>query len=57
VRAIGLAKATAYVNAVDALSKSRNRLVPEILFSGSSGGAFDGLAPTLMKYLSERKAS
>jgi len=71
VRAVGLAKAeaydaqvksfganaTAFVNAVDALSKSGNRFVPEILVSGSSGGAFDGLAATLMKYLSERKAS
>lgn len=71
VRAVGLAKAeaydaqvksfganaTAFVNAVDALSKSGNRFVPEILVSGSNGGAFDGLAATLMKYLSERKAS
>jgi regulator of protease activity HflC (stomatin/prohibitin superfamily) len=71
VRAVGLAKAeaydaqvksfganaTAFVNAVDALSKSGNRFVPEILVSGASGGAFDGLAATLMKYLSERKAS
>jgi hypothetical protein len=51
------ANATAFVNAVDALSKSGNRFVPEILVSGSNGGAFDGLAATLMKYLSERKAS
>lgn len=71
VRAVGLAKAeaydaqvksfganaTAFVNAVDALSKSGNRFVPEILVSGANGGAFDGLAATLMKYLSERKAS
>jgi regulator of protease activity HflC (stomatin/prohibitin superfamily) len=71
VRSVGLAKAeaydaqvksfganaTAFVNAVDALSKSGNRFVPEILVSGSNGGAFDGLAATLMKYLSERKAS
>jgi len=71
VRAVGLAKAeayeaqvksfganaTAFVNAVDALSKSGNRFVPEILDSGSNGGgAFDGLAATLMKYLSDRKS-
>ncbi|MBM3762559.1 MAG: hypothetical protein FJW36_20215 [Acidobacteria bacterium] len=71
VRAVGLAKAeaydaqvksfganaTAFVNAIDALSKSGNRFVPEILVSGSGGGAFDGLAATLMKFLGERKAS
>ncbi len=71
VRSVGLAKAeaydaqvksfganaTAFVNAIDSLSKSGNRFVPEILVSGSSGGAFDGLAATLMKYLGERKAS
>lgn len=74
VRAIGLAKAeaydaqvksfganaTAFVNAVDALAKSGNRFVPEILVTGGNnagGGAIDGLAATLMKYLSERKAS
>ncbi len=71
VRSVGLAKAeaydaqvksfganaTAFVNAIDALSKSGNRFVPEILVSGSGGGAFDGLAATLMKYLGERKAS
>jgi hypothetical protein len=51
------ANATAFVNAIDALSKSGNRFVPEILVSGSGGGAFDGLAATLMKYLGERKAS
>ena len=71
VRSVGLAKAeaydaqvksfganaTAFVNAIDALSKSGNRFVPEILVSGSGAGAFDGLAATLMKYLGERKAS
>lgn len=71
VRSVGLAKAeaydaqvksfganaTAFVNVIDALSKSGNRFVPEILVSGSGGGAFDGLAATLMKYLGERKAS
>jgi regulator of protease activity HflC (stomatin/prohibitin superfamily) len=69
VRAVGLAKAeayeaqvksfganaTAFVNAVDALSKSGTRFVPEILVSGG-GNAVEGLAATLMKYLSERKA-
>ena len=51
------ANATAFVNAIDALSKSGNRFVPEILVSGGgSGGALDGLAATLMKYLGERKA-
>lgn len=70
VRAIGLAKAeaydaqvksfganaTAFVNAIDALSKSGNRFVPEIFVSGGGGGgsAIDGLAATLMKYLSDR---
>jgi regulator of protease activity HflC (stomatin/prohibitin superfamily) len=70
VRAVGLAKAeayeaqvksfganaTAFVNAVDALSKSGTRFVPEILVSGASAnGALDGLAATLMKFLAERK--
>ena len=72
VRAIGLAKAeayeaqvksfganaTAFVAAIDALSKSGVRFVPEILVTGGANGgtgAIDGLAATLMKYLAERK--
>lgn len=72
VRAVGMAKAeayeaqvksfganaTAFVAAIDALSKSGVRFVPEILVTGGANGsgAIDGLAATLMKYLGERKS-
>jgi regulator of protease activity HflC (stomatin/prohibitin superfamily) len=68
VRAIGLAKAEAYdaqvkafganatamVNAIDALSKSGVPFVPNILVAGG-GNAIDGLAATLMKFVSDKK--
>jgi regulator of protease activity HflC (stomatin/prohibitin superfamily) len=71
VRAVGLAKAeayeaqvksfganaTAFVAMVDSLSKSGVPFVPEILVTGGGGNAMDGLAGTLMKFLSERKAA
>lgn len=69
VRAVGLAKAeayeaqvrsfganaTAFVNAIDALSKSGTRFVPDILVNGGGGGSLDGLAATLMQFLAQRK--
>ena len=67
VEAVGLARAKAYqaqvealgqgqtalVNVITALAESRVRFVPEILVAGGngSGGAMDGVAGTLMKFL------
>ncbi|MBI3406706.1 MAG: SPFH domain-containing protein [Acidobacteria bacterium] len=65
VEAIGLAKArgykeqvaalgpntTALVNAITAIAEKGARFVPEVLVTGGSGGAIDGLAATLMQYL------
>lgn len=47
--------ATAFVNAVDSLSKSGVPFMPSILVmngAGANGGAIDGLAAALMKYVS-----
>jgi regulator of protease activity HflC (stomatin/prohibitin superfamily) len=64
IRSIGLARAeaaeklkealgeqgTMLVNVADALMKGEKRVVPEILVAGG-GGALDGLASVLMKYI------
>lgn len=69
VRAIGLARAEAYeaqvralgpnstalVNAVDALSRCAVPFVPNILVAGG-GGSMDGLAASVMQFLSSRVA-
>lgn len=71
VRSVGLAKAeayeaqvksfganaTAFVNMVDSLSKSGVPFMPEILVTGAGASPIDGLAATLMRFLSERKAA
>jgi len=71
VRAVGLARAEAYkqqvealgqvqtalVNAVTALAERNVRFMPEILVAGgSSAGALEGLAGTLMGYLTNLQA-
>jgi hypothetical protein len=66
VEAVGMARAKAYRAQVDALGRvptavvnmatvlsERNmKIVPEVLVAGGNGGALDGLAATLMRYLS-----
>ena len=54
VRALGQAP-TAVVNIANALAESGARFVPEILVTGSAGGAMDGLAGALMKLLNGRR--
>ncbi len=65
VEAVGMARARAYqaqvqalgsvptavVNAVDSLSRSGVRFVPEILVAGGGGGVLEGLASQLMRVL------
>ena len=68
VEAVGMARAkgyeaqvaalgqvpTALVNSVSALAEERVSIVPEILVAGGNGsGPIDGLASTLMKYLTD----
>jgi hypothetical protein len=72
VRAVGLARAegyraqvqalgalpTAVVNAITSLSDKNLRFVPEILVTGADGAnAINGLAATLMRHLSQAKAT
>jgi len=71
VEAVGLARAKAYreqvqalgqtptmiVNAVTALAERNAKIVPEILVAGSGGASMDGLAGTLMAYLSKVSAT
>lgn len=66
VEAIGMARAKAYraqvealgqwptatVNAIAALAEHRAKVVPDILVAGGGSGSMDGLAATLMQYLS-----
>lgn len=71
VEAVGLARAagfqaqkealgpnaTALMNALTQLGESKTRFVPDILVTGGSTGALEGLAAALMRYLSEKKAA
>jgi len=50
VRALG-ANATTLVNVATALSEGHVSFVPEVLVTGGGGGALDGLAGTLIRYL------
>lgn len=66
VESVGLARAKAYreqvqalgqmptavVNAINALAERNVKVMPEILVAGGGGGSLDGLAATLMSYLS-----
>jgi len=70
VRAVGLANAEAYqkqvdalgqaptalVNAIGSLSRSTVPFVPNILVASGNGGAFEGLAGTLMGLFSKSSA-
>jgi len=71
VEAVGLARAKAYrgqvealgevptmiVNAITALAERNAKIVPDILVAGTGGGSLDGLASTLMSYLTKGKES
>ena len=68
VRSVGLARAEAYkaqvealgtvptavVNAIDALSRIQTKFVPDTLVAGGGSNAIDGVAATLMRFLSSR---
>jgi regulator of protease activity HflC (stomatin/prohibitin superfamily) len=58
VKALG-PQATALVNLATALADSKNRFVPEVLVAGGngSGGAFEGLAATLISQFRSGKTS
>lgn len=67
VEAVGLARAKAYreqvqalgqsqtalVNAITVLAERNARFMPEILVAGGGGGSLDGVAATLMRYLGQ----
>ena len=71
VEAVGLARAagyeaqaralgqgpTAVVNIAGSLSEGQARFVPDVLVTGGSGGALEGLAAALMRYLDGGPAS
>jgi hypothetical protein len=44
---------TALVNAINSLSEGKMKIIPDVLVSGGSGGALEGLAATLMKTFSD----
>lgn len=48
-------KGTTTVNVIDALMKGEKKIMPEILVAGG-GGAVEGLAASLMKFLTEKTA-
>ena len=70
VEAVGMARAKAYesqvkalgqnqtaiVNAINALSEKNIKIIPDILVTGGGNGSLDGLAGTLMKFLSNKSA-
>jgi hypothetical protein len=67
VEAVGLARAKAYreqvqalgqgptalVNAINALAEKNVKIMPDILVAGGGGGSVDGLAGTLMRYFAK----